>query len=110
MKSRRGASTFPKPLPARVDFLAERPSRRRSAKPAAVSMPERAPQRLQLVRHQVVGRAKILLRRVVAQAGDAAGVHVSVKIRLQPEAAHLALLFEERPPIRMEALRDALGE
>src|SRR5688572_26454470 len=74
------------------------------------AFPDGEPAPSQLVRHQIVGRPKELLGRIGLQAGHAAHVDVRIEIDLQPEARHLALLLEQRAPVRVEALRDAIGE
>jgi hypothetical protein len=50
---------------------------------------------LELVGHEVVGGAEVLLWRVRAETRDATSVDVGVQIDLQAEAAHLALLFQQ---------------
>src|SRR5262245_55805357 len=64
--------------------------------------------RSELVRHQIAGGAEVLQRGIVAQARHAAHVYISIRRHLNSEAALLAGLFQERPPIGMKRRVDRL--
>src|SRR5262249_39071635 len=65
---------------------------------------------LQLVRHQVAGTVEVLQRGVGEEIGDARRVKAGVLLHLVAEARLLHGFFEERSPVRMKALVDAIAE